>query len=76
MNHYAIITKLIGPVKPVGETHADFIRLQNLHAMIDLVGKLVDAIDVVAENAWRSLRWYWHGRRQVIRWTMPSLSCR
>ena len=55
MNHgdivitiYDIVTKLIGPVQPVGETNADTSRLENLGALTDLVNRLLMDIEKTA----------------------------
>ena len=42
-----IVMKLIGPVMPVGETHTDNVRLENLRALCELVTELADQIDDV-----------------------------
>ena len=47
MEIYDVVTKLIGPVKPVGETNADNERFENLSNMCDLVDKLLTDIDDV-----------------------------
>ena len=42
---YELVTTLIGPIEPVGETHTDDKRLENLKAMCVLVDKLIRDID-------------------------------
>ena len=44
MNNYEIVMKLIGPVRPVGETHTDNKRAENLANLIDLIDKLLNDI--------------------------------
>ena len=44
-----IVNKLTGPIDPVGETNADNERLDNLKAMIGLVGTLHEQIAEVSE---------------------------
>ena len=42
-----LISRVIGPIKPVGETHTDGDRFENLKEMIELVdAMIVDIIDV------------------------------
>ena len=48
MNMYDIVTKLVGPIYPIGETHEDIKRLANLRVMVDLVEKLVENIQEIA----------------------------
>lgn len=44
-----IVMKLTGPVDPVGDTHIDGKRLNNLLALRDLTRELLDRIEAVAE---------------------------
>lgn len=44
-----VVMKLVGPVDPVGETHTDDKRLDNLIVLRDLTRKLLDRIESVAE---------------------------
>ena len=44
---YDVVTKLIGDIDPVGETHTDNKRLENLKALILLTNKLMGDIDRV-----------------------------
>jgi len=53
MNIYEIVTKLVGPIMPVGETNTDDKRLENLKTMCDLVDKLLCDIYEVAPNMHR-----------------------
>lgn len=46
-----VVMKLVGPVDPVGETHTDDKRLDNLVVLRDLTRKLLDRIDAVAETS-------------------------
>ena len=41
MDEYDVITKLIGPIQPTGETFADAKRLRNLETTIDLIQRLI-----------------------------------
>lgn len=54
-----IVTKLIGPIAPVGETNQDAIRLRNLKETCDLVDKLlftIDALTMFADSKEHSLK--------------------
>lgn len=47
MDHLEIVKKLVGPIRPVGETNTDSERLENLKVLCDLVDDLTtDIIDV------------------------------
>lgn len=46
----AVAQKLIGPIDPVGETHTDEVRFNNLRNHIALVDALLWEINVVATN--------------------------
>lgn len=47
MNHYSIIKKLIGDIKPIGQTHIDADKYTNLVNMCEMVELLIeDIIDV------------------------------
>lgn len=48
MDHLEIVKRLIGPINPVGETHTDEKRLENLRSFIQLTGELVGEIADVA----------------------------
>ena len=48
---YEVVTKLIGPIKPVGETHVDDRRYENLKAMADLVDSLLGDLCRVTPEA-------------------------
>lgn len=48
MDYTGIIQRLIGPIEPVGESHTDEARLDNLKAMCAMVNDLVSAIDDVS----------------------------
>jgi len=50
MELYNVVTKLIGPVDPAGETNTDNERFENLKVMTDLVNRLLTDIDTVAYN--------------------------
>ena len=45
---YDVVKKLIGKIRPVGETNTDNKRLENLKEMTELVDKLLIDIDKVA----------------------------
>lgn len=45
-----IVSKLIGPINPIGETNTDNERFENLKAMCELVNELITGIDAVAYN--------------------------
>jgi hypothetical protein len=49
INVYRLVTKLVGPIEPVGETHEDTKRLDNLKHMVAVVSMLIEDIGVVAE---------------------------
>ena len=53
MNIYEVVTKVVGPINPVGETHTDNRRFDNLEVMCDLVDRLLTDIDGVAQNKHR-----------------------
>ena len=48
MNHYEIVKKLIGPIKPIGNTEIDNERFEYLRETIELVDVLVSEIEYVA----------------------------
>lgn len=50
MDFYEITTKLIGEIKPVGETNEDSDRLNNLEETILLVSSLLNDIIEVSYN--------------------------
>lgn len=50
MELYDVVTKLIGPVRPVGETHEDERRLENLKALTELTDQLLTDIDEIAAD--------------------------
>jgi hypothetical protein len=55
MNYTEIVNKLIGDINPVGSSHVDSERLENLKRMCTLVNELVAQIDEVAtENHHRN----------------------
>lgn len=41
MDYYEIVKKLVGPIKPVGETHTDDKRYINLEKTIGLISELL-----------------------------------
>ena len=54
MTNYDVIKKLLGSIKPAGETHIDDIRLFNLKETIEVVDKLLVDINDVAKCIGRS----------------------
>lgn len=42
-----VVRKLVGPIEPVGETHTDDKRFENLKVMTALVDQLLTDIDYV-----------------------------
>ena len=51
MTHAEIVRKLIGKIRPVGDTHEDEERFHNLQNMITLVDHLIGDIEAVSTNA-------------------------
>lgn len=49
INHYEVIKKLIGPIEPVGESHTDEKRFENLITLIGLMSSLMDDIQAVSK---------------------------
>jgi hypothetical protein len=49
MDIFAVVMRLTGPVEPVGDSCIDSTRLENLKALCDLTGLLLDRITSVAE---------------------------
>jgi len=47
---HEIVKKLVGNINPVGETHTDNARFENLKVMTGLVDALLTDIDTVAVN--------------------------
>lgn len=45
---YEVVKKLVGPIRPVGESSTDEERFENLKVMTDLVDMLLIDIDRVA----------------------------
>ena len=50
MNYTKIIKKLIGEIKPIGESNTDEIRLKNLKKTCSLVEDLLDEIHSVSKD--------------------------
>lgn len=48
MTNYEIVKKLIGEVRPVGETNEDKKRLENLKSLCELMDEIHTEIDAVA----------------------------
>jgi hypothetical protein len=45
---YNVVTKLVGPTRPIGSTGEDNERFENLKALTELVDKLLTDIDRIA----------------------------
>lgn len=50
MNHHEIITKLIGPISPVGCSNTDRKRLENLKSHLTLMEALLADIQEITEH--------------------------
>lgn len=50
MELYDVVTRLVGPVQPVGESHEDERRFENLQTLTALVDRLLTDIDEIATN--------------------------
>ncbi|MFA5133074.1 MAG: hypothetical protein WC444_07145 [Candidatus Paceibacterota bacterium] len=50
MEYYDVVKKLLGEIKPVGETYEDTRRFENLKNTISLVDDLISDLQVVATN--------------------------
>lgn len=48
MTNYDVVKKLIGNIRPVGETNEDAKRFENLKALCELMNKIHTDIDAVA----------------------------
>lgn len=48
MDVYEVVTKLIGPVNPVGCSQSDAVRLENVKVLTALVDSLLTDIDGIA----------------------------
>jgi len=48
VNIHEIVKKLVGPIKPIGETNTDNDRFENLKTLIDLVDELLQDVDFVS----------------------------
>lgn len=46
--HFEIVKKLIGSVRPVGSSHTDSERLENLKQLCSLANEIIQEIDNVA----------------------------
>ncbi len=49
MRIYDVVNKLIGPNQPVGESHTDAKRMENLEKMTELISQLLGDVDCVIE---------------------------
>ena len=54
MDAYEVVTRLIGPIEPIGETNADERRFENLKVMTELVDSLLIDIHSVSHNTTRA----------------------
>lgn len=50
MDYTQIVTKLIGPIDPVGETNTDNERFESLKAQCQLVEELITRIQYIANT--------------------------
>lgn len=50
LNLHAIVTRLVGPIDPVGESHTDDKRFDNLKTLTDLIDRLLGDIERVSSN--------------------------
>jgi hypothetical protein len=50
MTHLEIVNKLIGPIRPVGETNTDAERFENLKALCELADGILEQIHSVATD--------------------------
>ena len=48
MNYTEILMKLIGPISPVGETHTDNDRYENLKELLEVAENILDKITSVS----------------------------
>ena len=48
-----IVMKLVGQVQPVGESHTDRERLENIKALTELVDELLGEVDMASRSASR-----------------------
>ena len=51
MDHFEILNKLIGPIRPVGETNEDNRRFENLKVAVEVAEKLIEEIRLVSINS-------------------------
>jgi hypothetical protein len=47
---YQIVTKLIGPIQPMGDSAMDSMRLENIKVMTELVAELLAGIERAAKD--------------------------
>lgn len=50
MDIHGVVKKLVGSIRPIGETNADNIRFENLKVMTELVDSLLFDISYVAKE--------------------------
>ena len=50
MDIYEVVKKLVGPIDPVGESHTDAKRLENIKMFTDLFWKMLCDLSHVAQN--------------------------
>ena len=49
MELFDIVLKLTGPIDPVGETHTDDARFENLKQVLELMKELHKKVDAIAD---------------------------
>lgn len=58
-----IVQQLIGPITPIGESHTDAVRLENLKALCEVVDGLADEIYLIKKY----INSHGHSRREAAR---------
>ena len=48
---YAVVVKLIGPIRPMGSSEVDCIRLENIKKMTRLIDAMIADISSIAPDA-------------------------
>lgn len=42
---YEVVKKIVGEIKPIGDSYTDEVRFENLQRMTELIGKLFDDVN-------------------------------